>query len=178
VLAQINAFEWFNPPPEHARGWLLRRAQAGGGPMFDFGCHRIEVLLNLFGPISATRSLLGNTLFAREVEDTCVASFQFAGGPCAVLTVTHAAYEAQDTLDIFGSRGSIHVATLNAGTMSIKTGAGERMETHAPAPNIHQPLIDDFTRAVMESREPTVNGEVGREVAKIEELIYGRLQPA
>src|ERR1700730_2299294 len=44
VLAQINAFEWFNPDADHPRSWLLRKERAGGGPMFDFGCHRIEVL--------------------------------------------------------------------------------------------------------------------------------------
>ena len=35
-----------------ARRPLLVRpeVQAGGGPMFDFGCHRLELLLSLFGP--------------------------------------------------------------------------------------------------------------------------------
>src|SRR5262249_35012738 len=49
VLARIDAFEWFNPQPDHPRYWLVQRSQAGGGPMFDFGCHRLEGLLDLFG---------------------------------------------------------------------------------------------------------------------------------
>lgn len=172
VVAQINAFEWFNPPPDHPRHWLLQPAQAGGGPMLDFGCHRIEVLMNIFGPCRRTKGLLHNTLFDREVEDTAVAFFEFASGPCGVLTVTHAAAERQDTLDIFGSRGSIHVASLNEGKMRIRTGDGERQEAHPPASNTHQPLIDDFAQAVLHGRAPTVNGERGREVARIEEEIY------
>src|SRR5882672_1941087 len=51
ILAQINAFEKFDPPADDPRAWLLRKDLAGGGPMFDFGCHRIEVLTNLFGAI-------------------------------------------------------------------------------------------------------------------------------
>src|SRR6266851_4797038 len=43
VLVQINAFEWFNPQPDHPRYWLMQKSRAGGGPMFDFGCHRLEV---------------------------------------------------------------------------------------------------------------------------------------
>src|SRR2546427_7775140 len=43
VVTQINAFERFNPEPGHARRWFVERAKSGGGPMFDFGCHRIEV---------------------------------------------------------------------------------------------------------------------------------------
>ena len=33
-------------------------------------------------------------------------------------------------------------------------------------------LIDDFARAVLENREPLVTGEIGREVALVEERIY------
>ena len=171
VIAQINAFELFNPQTDHPRYWLMQKKQSGGGPMFDFGCHRIEILMNLFGPISDTRGKLLNILFDREVEDSGVAFFQFANGPCGVLTITHAASERQDTLDIFGSRGSIHVAVLNEGELRIKTPDSERLETHTPASNVHHPLIDDFAQAVLEGRDPQVTGEMGREVAGIEDKI-------
>jgi predicted dehydrogenase len=175
VLAQINAFERFNPSPDHPRYWFVKKAQAGGGPMMDFGCHRIEVLLNLLGPIEMVRSSVGNVLFEREVEDTAVAVFDFASQTRAVLSVTHAAWESQDTLTIFGSAGSLHIPVLNQGALHIKTAAGERNEVHPPHSNIHQPLIADFTRAVLEDRAPAIGGTVGREVARLEDLIYRTL---
>jgi len=52
------------------------------------------------------------------------------------------------------------------------TKDGERIETHPNHPNIHQPLIEDFAKAVLERRDPVVTGEVGRLVASIEEKIY------
>jgi predicted dehydrogenase len=76
-------------------------------------------------------------------------------------------------MNIFGSEGSIHIPVLNHGVMSIKTAAGERTETRPPHSNLHQPLIDDFTEAVLADREPQVGAGVGREVAKIEAAIYG-----
>jgi predicted dehydrogenase len=54
VVAQMNAFEWFDPEPNHPRAWLLNRAMSGGGPMIDFGCHRLEVLIHLFGKVQGT----------------------------------------------------------------------------------------------------------------------------
>src|SRR5260370_18896721 len=57
VLAEINAFEQFNPEPGHPRSWLLKKELAGGGPMFDFGCHRIEVLTNILGPITEVKAM-------------------------------------------------------------------------------------------------------------------------
>src|SRR5438477_1883680 len=127
-MAQINAFEWFNPASDHSRAWLLNKQRAGGGPMFDFGCHRIEMLTNILGPISEVRALTANVLFEREVEDTATALFQFERGTCAVLSVTHAAREPQDTFHLFGSLGSIHVPAWNEGTMQVTSDAGERVE--------------------------------------------------
>ena len=172
TMAQINAFEWFNPASDHSRAWLLNKQRAGGGPMFDFGCHRIEVLTNIFGPISEVKAMTANVLFAREVEDTATALFQFEHGTCGVLTVTHAAQEPQDTLDIFGSQGSIHVPVLNGGSLRVVSAQAERIESHPPAPNWHAPLIQDFVAAVFDNREPAVNGETGRLVAMIEEQLY------
>ena len=172
VVVQINAFEWFDPSPSDPRAWLIKRGFSGGGPMFDFGCHRIEVLLDILGNIRDVKATLTNTFFEREVEDTATAVFQFERGTCGTLTVTHAAREPQDTFNLFCSHGSIHIPVLNEGTMRIVTPDGERIETHPNAKNIHQPLIDDFATAVLENRDPVVTGEIARAVALVEENIY------
>ncbi len=174
VIAQINAFEWFDPPPDHPRRWLLQREESGGGPMMDFGCHRVEVLTNLLGSIRATSGFNSNVLFRREVEDTSVALFEFENRARGILSITHASREPQDTLDIFGSEGSIHVNVLNSGEARIKVGDTERVESHPHNANTHLPLIADFTEAVLDNCEPTVNGATGREVARIIEEIYLR----
>jgi len=174
IVAQVNAFEWFDPAADHPRAWLLKQKLAGGGPMFDFGCHRIEVLMHLFGEPKEIRGITSNALFTREVEDTATAIFRFASGACATLTVSHAANEPQDTLQVFGSAGSVHVASLNEGTLRIVTEKGERIEALPPAENLHKPLIEDFVTAVINNREPAVTGAIGRTVARIEQEIYGK----
>jgi predicted dehydrogenase len=174
VVAQMNAFEWFNPEPSHPRSWLLSKERSGGGPMFDFGCHRVEVLLDLFGPIARVSALTSRVVFEREVEDTAVAVFEFERGMNATLTVSHAVAEAQDTFSIFGSKGSVHIGVLNVGELRVRTAAGERLESHPPAANLHRPLIDDFARAVLDNSEPAVTGHIGRMVAVVEAQIFER----
>jgi predicted dehydrogenase len=174
VLAQLEAFEQFRPSPESPRAWLLNPVESGGGPMMDFGCHRLEILLNLFGAVGRVASLVANAAFTRDVEDTAVAALQFERGTCATVTVTHAAQEARDTVSIFCTRGSMHVGTLNRGDLRIATADGESRETHPPAANIHQPLIEDFVDAVLTGREPGVGGDAGRAVAAVEDQIYAR----
>jgi predicted dehydrogenase len=171
VIAQMNAFEWFDPPADHPRSWLLKKQLSGGGPMFDFGCHRIEVLLDIFGSVGEVKAISSNKLFRREVEDVAAVIIDFERGPIATLTVAHSAREPQDTLDIFGSKGSIHVPVLNEGKLRLLTEAGDREEFYPPAANLHQPLIEDFARAIMEDRAPVVDGAIGLAVAQIEEVI-------
>ena len=172
TVAQINAFEYFDPAPEHPRHWLLEREKSGGGPMIDFGCHRLEIFTDLFGPAKRIEGLVSKDTFDREVEDTATALMQFEGGECATLTVTHAAIEPRDSLDIFGTKGSIHIPVLNNGQMTIKTGDEETIESYPPDPNFHKPLIDDFAEAIIQGREPAVSGEDGRNVARMIEEIY------
>ncbi len=172
ILAQINAFEWNAMQPDNPRYWFFTQAKSGGGPMMDFGCHRIEVLTNVFGAIVNVQAFTDNLHFDREVEDTSATFFKFASGVRATLTVTHAAFESQDTFDIFGSQGSLHIAKLNQGDLRIVTADGERMESHPPHANLQLPSIADLTEAILQDRAPRVDGMMGREVARIEEEIY------
>ncbi len=139
----------------------------------DFGCHRIEVLMNILGPIEQTVATIHTLRYNREVEDTAIAQFKFSQNAVGVLSVTHAAYEAQDTLDIFCTNGSIHIPVLNDGRLILRTPDVDHEEAHPPHANFHLPLIEDFTLAVLNDRNPTVDGNIGKEVQKIEDAIYG-----
>jgi predicted dehydrogenase len=173
VMTQINAFEYFDPVPDHPRHWFTVKEKAGGGPMFDFGCHRLEILVDVFGPVSGVTSVVGNVApFHRDVEDTAIAVLAFERGSYATLSVTHASNEPQDTLDVYGTLGSIHIAPLNSGEVRVRIGGVERVESLPPAANIHAPLIEEFMQAVAAGREPAVTGEMGRAVARLEERIY------
>lgn len=174
TLAQINCFEAFNPSPDHPRRWFVEKDKSGGGPMMDFGCHRLEMFANLFGKVSRIESLVSNDALGREVEDTAAALMQFESGTCAAVTVTHAAAESQDTLYIFGTLGSIHVPALNSGEMTIRIGGDVRQESHPPASNFHEPLIRQFGESVLIDSDPVVSGEDGREVQAMLDAIYSK----
>ena len=174
-MAEINAFEWFDRKLGDPRYWLLEKRKSGGGVMMDFGCHRIEVLQNLFGKIKTIQSQLFNLQFRREVEDTAFVSLLFENDVQAIIKVSNAVYEPKDTLDIFGTCGTISIPVLNEGKITIITKEGSRTEECPPHKNLHQPLIEDFARAILDDREPTVNGKIGKEVSVVLDSIYGKV---
>jgi predicted dehydrogenase len=177
VFAQMIASEPFDPRPGAPRYWLVQRSESGGGPMADFGCHRLEVLLHLLGPVRRVKSLVANVVLRRDVEDTAVALLEFERGACAVVAVTNAAADRQDTLDLFGTKGSIRVASLNSGEIIVHAAGLDRRESHPPPPNVHVPLVEDFVSAVRERRDPTVDGPAGRAVAAVQDDIYADTPP-
>ena len=141
--------------------------------MMDFGCHRIEVLLNLGGPIVSTKSLNNNVLYERQVEDASAAMFAFASGAQGILTVSHAAFQSRDTLEVYGSEGTLSVENLNAGKLVLRNSNGATVEEHPPHPNLHQPLIEDFNNVLLGAgNEPAVTGATGRAVNAILDEIY------
>jgi predicted dehydrogenase len=176
VLVQINAFERFDPPPNDPRYWFVEKEKAGGGPMFDFGCHRIELIINLLGAVSETKGMLTNVMLERSVEDTAIALLRMQQGALGTVTVTHVAADSTDTLDVYFTDGSIRIPSLNEGQMTVHSGSDERTEHHPGPPNSHLPLIADFERAVADHREPTVSASIGRAVNVVEAEIYLRSQ--
>ena len=172
VLAEIRAFENFRPEAEDPRYWMVRKQQAGGGPLMDFGCHRIEVLLNILGETANAWGSLGSLVTDWDVEDTSISILEFRNEARGVLAVSRAIKEPQDSLDIYGSAGSIHIPVLNGGAMTVITPRGERREEHPPHQNLHLPYIHSVTQAFLQNREPPVPGETGLRIAEIIEEIY------
>ncbi len=173
VLAQISAFENYSFAEDDPHHWVFERAKSGGGPLMDFGCHRLEVLLNLLGPVKKVIGQKANIIFDREVEDTTAVQLEFEQGAWAQLTVSTAIHEARDRLDIYGSKGSIHVPVLNGSVVTVWAASRERREDHPPHANIHLPYIQAVTDALLNDRRPPLDGELGRLVAWIGEQVYG-----
>jgi predicted dehydrogenase len=167
VTAQADAFGAFDPGPDHPRRWIVEKSQSGGGPMFDVGCHRLEVFLNLFGAVAEVRGVVARVALSRNVEDTAVAVLRFEQGPVATVRVSHATSESKDTVEIYGRTGSIHVPSLNGPELRIRADGAETVEQHPPPANLHQPLVDQFVRAVRTGEAPAVDGHVGREVNRL-----------
>lgn len=171
-LAQINAFEHIDMQSGDPRHWFVEKEKSGGGPMMDFGCHRLEVLVNLFGEVDRVSSMISGSIYEREIEDTAVATLHFESGVTASASVTHATNVPQDTLQIFGTGGCIEIPVLNSGRLLVTSGTDQREEYLPPAENIHRPLVDDFVDSVLHDREPAVDGDAGRYVSQLLEKIY------
>lgn len=177
ALAEVLVAERFNPVGRAApRRWLVQKERSGGGPMMDFGCHRLDLLLYLLGDIRAVSAELSNVLFRkRDVEDHATALLSFASGATGHITASHCLGAPADVFVIRGTAGSLVASNLGSGTLEITTASGTTREELPPHANLHFPLVEDFNEAALAGQDSRVSGEEGARTSQVLDRIYGQV---
>ncbi len=154
VMAWAAAHDWFNNE-NGERGWFLDPAMAGGGPLFDTACHRIDVLNLLFGRPIAVTAQLSNVVHKVAVEDSATVLIEYERGVRAVVDARRHSRVARDEFRITGTEGEMDLTPLNGPELRFPGGT-EHMPPH---PNLHYPCVKDFVDSVRSGRQPAATGE-------------------
>lgn len=103
--------------PEHC----IELDTAGGGVMFDVGCHNFYLLDWLLGePVSISSTFAYAT--GREVEDSAVTSVRFRNDAIGVADTTYVSYFSPYVFDIYGDKGSFFFRS-NGSTIEVHVAA-------------------------------------------------------
>jgi predicted dehydrogenase len=147
ILAEANCHGWLkNDDPEWTRNWLFDPAMAGGGPLYDIACHRIDALNFLFGePLRAT-GFLSNATHAMAVEDAATVLMKYARGVHATVDVRWNSHIDRDQFRVIGTDGEINLDPLSGPILRI----GDLEESLPTHPNVHYPCIENFVAAILD----------------------------
>ncbi|KLU06956.1 electron transport protein [Rhodopirellula islandica] len=160
-----------NPNRFPADDWRVVLARGGGGPLMDIGSHRLDLFLHLIGDIrSVQSSRIDSADF--EAEQVATLLMQFNNGVHGVLQSYFGTVNAPDRLEVIGTDGRVTIEELNGDELKLFTADGLTRESHPPADNLHAPLIEDFTLALEENREPGITGSRGKQTNDIIEMAY------
>jgi 1,5-anhydro-D-fructose reductase (1,5-anhydro-D-mannitol-forming) len=152
VLAEANCHGWLALAN---REWLVNPAMAGGGPLYDVGSHRIDACNFLFGrPVKAT-GMRSNAVHMFDVEDSATVLIEYAGPVRAVVDVRWNSRIPRDQFRVIGTEGEINLDPLNGPTLR-HPGGEEQLPAH---PNLHYPVIENFTDALLDGAPLACPGE-------------------
>lgn len=153
VFAEATAHDWFHPT-DGFRAWLTDPAKAGGGPLYDVGCHRIDLMNYLFGhPVRAVGQL-STLVHPTAVEDNASVLVEYDSGVRGLVDVRWHSRVPRDEFRIRGTEGEIDLSPFN-GPSLVHPGGVEQLPPHA---NIHYPCVEDFVSAVLAGRAPRSSG--------------------
>ena len=142
-------------PLRSERAWQFDPALAGGGPLFDIGSHRIDVLNFLFGEPQRVAGQLSNAVHATAVEDCATVMIEYANKVRGIVDVRWNSHVRRDEFRIIGTDGEMDLTPLS-GPELVFPGGREDLPPHA---NFHFPCIENFVAAVLDGAPLLASGE-------------------
>lgn len=125
-----------------ASHWHVQPAISGGGLFMDLGCHTLNLLDWLFGPIISANGLASNQLGAYAAEDSVAMSFAFEAGLLGTGLWQFGSFRYHDSIEVIGERGRLVFATFGDGPITLETAdATDTFHVDNPV-HIQQPLIE------------------------------------
>ena len=123
--------------------WRVQPDIAGGGYFYDLAPHQLDLLQELFGPITKAQGYCANREGLYDTEDTVSACFQFFDGTPGSGSWCFVAHESAktDRIEIIGDKGQICFSVYTYEPIALHTERG-REEIVVPNPDhVQLPLI-------------------------------------
>jgi len=182
--------KWYRPPKYYRDSrWRGLIALDGGGALMNQGVHTVDLLLWLMGDVTRVNARAVTALHDIEVEDTVVATLEYANGAIGTLEATTAAYPGYARrIELTGSEGTIIVedsqilaADLRnpgedlARIQSRPKDEVDKARSTSPVTSDvsgHRKVLEDFLRAIETNGNPMCDGEEGRRSVELVLAIY------
>jgi UDP-N-acetyl-2-amino-2-deoxyglucuronate dehydrogenase len=181
--------KWYRPPEYYAQShWRGVQALDGGGALMNQGIHTVDLLLWWLGDIVRVFARAMTQLHKIEVEDTIVATLEFANGAIGTIEATTAAYPGYPRrVELTGTNGTVAIehdrivscdlseapdavrAALSSQTGDANVSASSPIVSDASG---HQRLLEDLLAAIATGRRPLCDAREGRRSVAVVEAIY------
>jgi predicted dehydrogenase len=145
--------------------WRFAADRNPGGPLFQCGIHKIDLLRFLFGEGFWTSGLVHRQITRTPTDDAYVLTGRFGGIPVTLHCHYVASY--RHGMEIYGTSGALFVTQypdrLEYKQTDVATGreAMEEITPRIPVSNAEREALCDFADAVRERRQPAMNGREG-----------------
>ncbi len=177
--------KWWRPPEYYSSSrWRGTVALDGGGATVNQGIHTLDLLLWLLGDVRGVFARRASARHAIEVEDTLVATLEFANGALATYEATTAAFPGYPRqIELSGSEGTVVVRQNRVVAADLKTPVAGLVSdpgadtSSASSPIVgdisgHKAAINDLLLAIRANSEPRCNGLEGRRSVELVEALY------
>ena len=185
ILASASV-RWHRPLDYYTgSAWRGTQALDGGGALINQGVHTVDLLLWLFGPVRRVFGKVTTRLHAIEVEDTAVATLEFASGAIGTIEAATSAYPGYPRqLALTGSEGTVKLDGDRLAAIDLRRPlSGDRVSevnavsVAASSPVVsdvsaHRAVFQDFIAAIAHHGQPSCDGAQGRASVAVIEAIY------
>lgn len=105
--------------------WRLVAEEAGGGLFLDLGCHTLDILDFILGPLQDAEGTAANLASPFAVEDSVALRFRTESGGLGTAAWNFAAGVREDIIELTGTEGRIALSTFGNEPIQMRTGNGD-----------------------------------------------------
>lgn len=145
--------------------WRFVGDRNPGGPLFQCGIHKIDLLRFLFGEGKWLAGYVNRTITASPTDDAYVLLGEFGGVPTTLHSHYVAAY--RHAMEIYGTKGDLYITEY---PVKLEYKATDLTAGFEPVYNIIEKVpkteaelesLRDFAQAIREKRQPKMSGREG-----------------
>lgn len=181
LLAQTQ-INWYRPPSYYkSNPWRGTLQWDGGAALMNQGIHTIDLLLDLLGDVETIGGVVATKRHQIEGEDIAVAHLAFNNGVLGTLSGGTALYPGYpEQIALYGTQGRMiyeagkiieaPVESLITTTKSNEnnSNASAKIENES----LHLNVISNFIEAVIQQKEPFVNGYSAKKSVALINALY------
>jgi predicted dehydrogenase len=163
---------WF----KEGSAWFGDASLAGGGSLFDLGCHTVDIMRWFLGEPESVVAQTTNFARAYDIDDQCVALVKFKSGAIGVLDVSWVHRAGPNTKEIYGTEGFLGwgFPGQNPQLVSRRALAEGYSGTLVPSdlPKAAASPLDQWIAALARDEPMAITVEDGRNLTQLLEGIY------
>jgi predicted dehydrogenase len=160
--------KWFKGPSL----WFGDAKRAGGGALFDLGCHRVDVIRWLMGEPRSAVSKINNFTGAYPIDDNSVSVVEFANKALGVIDVSWVHRSGPNMLELYGSEGSIVIGHGNMHFETRKLSAEAKADYIANRPKSLPSPMQQWINAILRDEPTTITIQDGRNLTELMQAFY------
>ena len=165
---------WF----EGGAAWFVDEKEAGGGAMFDLGCHTTDLIRWMMGAPKSAVAIMNTLSGEYDIDDNSAAVVEFQNGAIGVLDTSFCHRMGPAPFEVYGKDG--YIARGLPGTSGLYVESGKLSKnakgkfTPTSMPDGRPPVMDAWLKAILQD-DPSLmvtTVEDGRNLTQMLEGCY------
>jgi len=152
--------------------WFVDPDRAGGGALFDLGCHRVDVIRWLMGEPKSVVAKINNFTGNFPIDDNSVTVVEFANKAIGIIDVTWIHRSGPNMLEIYGTEGSFVSGHGELHLNSRKLSEEAMKDYLANRPQTLPSLMEQWVNAIISDTPMTVTIQDGRNLTELMQAAY------
>ena len=168
VAHSASLDKWFSG----GSAWFVDAEVAGGGALFDLGCHQMDVIRWMMGEPKKVMAIVNNFCSNYEIDDNSSTIIEFANKGIGMVDVSFVHRSGPNPFERLGTEGSI---TMGAGPLSITstTMSDDEIKKYiADGPDDLPPPMEQWINAIEDGTEMTITIQDGRNLTELLQASY------